>query len=268
MDKRRVVGLIILGLFLIISGSTYAAALQTIGQVVWVTGTLKASQPNTPARVLARRSPIYEHDIIVSDATSTGEIVFTDGSTMSLQDNTTIRLDQYKYGGGTAPSSDAFVVSVVKGGFRTITGAISKNNPNGYQANTPVATIGVQGTEYYVHYSKEKGLVSKIEKGSIVIENPQGKIKLTKCSTNEIQNKQVVCQDVLYGQVTSLTNMPRTLAQQPTALNEPPLTPASAPPPSAPSGGAGGGTTPSGGTGDITTPGNGTRTINNNFCIT
>jgi hypothetical protein len=39
-------------------------------------------------------------------------------------------------------------MNLIEGGFRTITGAIAKQNPGDYQVNTPVATIGVRGTDY------------------------------------------------------------------------------------------------------------------------
>ncbi|MDX1434446.1 MAG: FecR domain-containing protein, partial [Gammaproteobacteria bacterium] len=38
--------------------------------------------------------------------------------------------------------------SLLKGGLRTITGAIGKLNRKAYQIRTPVATIGIRGTEY------------------------------------------------------------------------------------------------------------------------
>lgn len=40
--------------------------------------------------------------------------------------------------------------SLLKGGLRTITGAIGKRKPDAYQLRTTVATIGIRGTNYGV----------------------------------------------------------------------------------------------------------------------
>ncbi|HEC12200.1 MAG TPA: hypothetical protein ENI80_02970, partial [Acidiferrobacteraceae bacterium] len=42
------------------------------------------------------------------------------------------------------------VFKLIKGGLRAITGLISKLNPGGYNVQTPVATLGIRGTEFDV----------------------------------------------------------------------------------------------------------------------
>jgi hypothetical protein len=197
--------------------------LPAVGQVVWVKGTLKAAQPNAPPRVLARRSPIYEHDSLMTDPTGTGEVVFTDNSVLSVREDSIIQIDQYKFQPGAAPGSDAFVANVIKGGFRTITGTISKNNPGGYHATTPVATIGVSGTVYSVYFNPAKGDMSaKIDQGNIVVSNSRGRVVLTKCNSQD--SKEKLCVEQRYAQVSNVNAAPVALQQQPTVFNaEPPL---------------------------------------------
>jgi hypothetical protein len=153
----------------------------TIAQVIWVKGTVKATQGAQPARVLARRSPIYQHDVLTTDNSGTGEVAFTDSSVLTLRESTELRVDEYEFkkdpsGGGAGKE----VMSLVKGGFRTITGAIPKANPESYQVNTPVATIGVRGTDYAAYYSKQEGLMAKIFDGRITVKNDQGLVELSK----------------------------------------------------------------------------------------
>lgn len=139
-------------LFLNCAGASFAAAEKPIGQIVWVKGSVKAIQPNAAPRVLQRRSPIFEKDLIVTDKSSTGQIVFTDNSMVSLRTNTEFRIDAYQFGKDTPAKDSKYVATVVKGGFRTITGLIPKADPENYKVKTPVATIAVQGTEYSVVY--------------------------------------------------------------------------------------------------------------------
>lgn len=140
----------------IVSGSSLgqqppaAAQPESIGQVVWVKGTVKAIAADKTSRDLQRRGPIYVHDTIVTDKTSTGQIVFTDNTILALSVDTQLAIDQYKFGKNVPPDQSKYVATLAKGGFRTITGLITKNNPNNYQVNTPVATIGVGASGYKV----------------------------------------------------------------------------------------------------------------------
>ncbi len=190
-----------------------ASSMPAIAQAIWVKGTVMATQPGGTPRPLTRRSVIYEHDVVSTDKTSTGEIGFTDGSLMSLNSDTAIKIDEYKYKeGGGGGKDDKSVINLVKGGFRTITGAIPKENPEGYKMNTPVATIGVRGTEYVTVLSPEKGLLLKIEKGQIKVINAGGTIDLTECSAGE----GVSCDS--YGVVKSFDIKPETTGTMPSEM--------------------------------------------------
>ncbi len=195
--------------------------LKVIGQVVWAKGTVKAVLPNAEPRVLARRSEVYEHDTLTSDPAGTGEIVFTDNSVLSLRESSTVQIDHYNYNKGVAKGKDTFVMSVAKGGFRTVTGAISKNNPGGYKATTPVAIIGVSGTRYSIYFdAAKKSMAAKLDQGTIFISNPQGQIKLQRCMAGEGD-----CINHLYAQVRGRNVAPVIVKQEPAVFKvEPPLT--------------------------------------------
>lgn len=153
-----------------------AAQPQTIGQVVWVKGEVKAVVGNQ-SRALQRRSPVYDKDTIVTDKTSTGQLVFSDNSLVSLSADTAMRIDEYQYGKNVPKGQSKFVASLVKGGFRTITGLIPKDNPDNYQVNTPVATIGVRGTSYAIRFTNGQ-LFAKYLTGRPCIHNKKGEVCL------------------------------------------------------------------------------------------
>ncbi len=202
-----------------------AAALPpVIGQVVWVKNTLKAQQPNAESRTLARRSPIYEHDTITSEPKSSGEVTFTDDSAVALQESSAVTINQYSHKKGAAASTDTFVVAVIKGGFRSVTGAISKNNPGGYKATTPVGTIGVLGTIYSVFYNPQKGsLAAKLDKGSIIVSNKEGEVTLTKCASGEKKGAgATACINKLYAEVEGANKAPKSVSQKPAVFDSEP----------------------------------------------
>jgi len=120
-----------------------------VGRVVWVKGELKAIMVNQEERILKKTSLIYEKDTLKTDASSQAQIVFTDNSLMTFREGTTFVIDQYSYQPNSQKKSvGKYIMNLIEGGFRTITGAIAKSNPDDYQVNTPVATIGVRGTDY------------------------------------------------------------------------------------------------------------------------
>ena len=184
------------------------------GQVVWVKGSVKDISAGNGSRILKRRDAVYQQDSIVTDSTSSGEIVFSDGGLMTVSPGSTVRVSEYKFTGGSS-SGDKSVIDVAKGGFRAITGAISKADPGAYQVRTPVATIGVRGTDFTVYFKscvnlKEKqdcGLATKITKGGIIIENGIGRVVLLEGSNQT------------FATVGSATTTPTSSSQAPGTLS-------------------------------------------------
>jgi len=191
---------IILSVFVLFNLSPSVQAAEAIGQVVWVKGTLIASQPNQANRNLTRRSSIFQADTLKTDATSTGQVVFTDNSLLALKENTILVIAQYAHKVGGPPQKEAFVANLAKGGFRTITGAVAKQNPKGYEANTPVATIGVSGTEFVIFYDpNSKKLDAKVDKGTINVANGSGSQTLhADCSNKTGGGENTVAAAVCY----------------------------------------------------------------------
>ncbi|MHB1948145.1 MAG: FecR family protein [Gammaproteobacteria bacterium] len=169
---------IVLTLFICVQAGSAPQQPPTIGQIVWVKGDVKALGANQAARALQRRSPIFEKDTIVTDKTGTGEVVFTDNSIVSLQEDSQFRIDSYQFGKNVPAGKAKYVASLVKGGFRTITGLIPKENASNYQVNTPVSTIAVQGTKYAAVLSGGK-LYMKQYGGTPCIKNKYGTICLS-----------------------------------------------------------------------------------------
>ncbi|MFP5305877.1 MAG: hypothetical protein ACLGI7_08645, partial [Gammaproteobacteria bacterium] len=48
------------------------------------------------------------------------------------------------------PPQQQAVFRLLKGGFRAVSGLIGKADPEEYRVSTPVATIGIRGTDYWV----------------------------------------------------------------------------------------------------------------------
>ena len=177
-----------------------------VGRVVWVNGSFTAIMPNKEKRLLQKTSLIYLHDTLITDANTQAQIVFTDNSLITFRPNTNFYISQYSYNSQKKSGSvGKYIMNLVEGGFRTITGLIPKANPSDYQVNTPVATIGVRGTDYVVY----------VHNGELFV----GYISGTPC----VQDKKgVLCLDAKtpYAHVPRPDATPVPLQQQPAVFTQ------------------------------------------------
>jgi FecR protein len=142
-------------LFKIISTCTllllsFTTQAEVAGSVVFIRGS--ASTTNAEINtVLSKGSNINTGDTIQTDGNGSLQLRMIDGAQVSLQPNTTYKVDDYVFKGQADGNERAFT-SLVKGVLRTITGIIGQKNKQAYQLRTPTATIGVRGTEFSVKY--------------------------------------------------------------------------------------------------------------------
>src|SRR3989454_1259325 len=96
----------------------------------------------------ATGTPVQSGDTIRVGPASNAQIRMTDESIVGLRPGTVFRIDAYEYSGQAEPRS---IFSLLKGGFRTVTGAIGRlHKRERYAVRTPTATIGIRGTHYTV----------------------------------------------------------------------------------------------------------------------
>jgi hypothetical protein len=152
-----------------------------IGRVLISNGQLAAKQKNGSRRSLTRGSSIYEGDTVETKA-GRSQLRFSDGSLVALRPNTVFKVEEYNYA-GQQDGSEKGVYNLLRGGFRTISGAIGKLNKQNYRVKTPVATIGIRGTHYGLTVCEggsckgdglDDGLYGGVVDGSIVTQNRSG----------------------------------------------------------------------------------------------
>lgn len=120
------------------------------------------------------------------------QIRFTDGGLVSLQPRTTFKIDDYNFDGSSDGSERGFF-SLLRGGFRTITGAIGRRDKSRYRVNTPVATIGIRGTEYLIVLD-ESGAVITVGDGAIAVVNDAGEVILENGQTGRVVDRSTLPQ--------------------------------------------------------------------------
>lgn len=168
---KRAIGTLFV-LVLMIPG---ARAAETAGTVLYTAGKVTAVAADGSSRNLQRRSPVYVGDRLLTAAGARAQVRFTDGGIVALKPGSELRLDDYV---DADAASSKNVMSLIKGGFRTMTGAIGQRNKAAYKVNTPVATIGVRGTLYEASYAEGNGLSLGVWDGGITACNDGGCIDL------------------------------------------------------------------------------------------
>lgn len=159
-----------------------ASATAAAGEVILLTGRGTATNAEGTIRPLVKGDAVHAGDILNAGANSYINIRFSDGAFVLLRPNTRFAIEQYAYTPPASaeatttpaspppaqpakPAAPATVTSapaaspqaslqraflhLLKGGFRTVSGLIGKTHADDYQVTTPVATIGIRGTDYY-----------------------------------------------------------------------------------------------------------------------
>jgi hypothetical protein len=89
-------------------------------------------------------------DTIRVGPNSNAQVRFSDESIVGLRSGTVLRLDEYFFA-GQADGRERSVFSLIKGGFRTVTGVIGRlQNRDRYAIRSPTSTIGIRGTHYTI----------------------------------------------------------------------------------------------------------------------
>ena len=120
------------------------------GTVVFARGDVTAER--APPVALTKGDSVEDDDTIATGEASRAQLLMIDGAKIAIRPASRLRIEEYSH---TAPaaatlttSEDKSSVSLLKGGFRTITGAIGKDDPDEYEVRTPVGVLGIRGTDY------------------------------------------------------------------------------------------------------------------------
>ena len=84
---------------------------------------------------------------VATGSSSQAVLKFADGQTVVVGPESVFWIKNYRYA-GNKPQENRFSSELVQGGMRFISGALAKETPQAVEIDTPVATIGVRGTDF------------------------------------------------------------------------------------------------------------------------
>lgn len=144
------------------AGEKIGGAVKTVDEVEGTTD--KGTQP------ISTGSDVYLNEVVRTGLSGKAELLFADRTNLTVASVTTIRLDKFVYdpNGG----SGKVVLEVTAGAFRFITGVMPSRN---YEIRTPVATMGIRGTEFIVVVGSD-GEKIQLLKGQMIVNTISGEV--------------------------------------------------------------------------------------------
>ncbi len=120
-------------------------------------------------------APIFTNQKVSTGAGSRLELTFDDGTKLTLGENADMTLDTFVYdpdaGSGTLKAA-------VKGAFRFVSGQVSKQPDAQVAVTTPIATIGIRGTEFWGGPIDDQALGVFLIEGAVTVTNNAGEVVL------------------------------------------------------------------------------------------
>lgn len=111
-------------------------------------------------------SSVQLNDVIQTAANSRAQVLLNDQTAVNVGQNAEMKVDEFVFSG----TNDAVSVQVAKGAFRFISGKIASKAPERVKVETPLAVIGVRGTEFLGRVGAEGASVALLS-GRIEVVN-------------------------------------------------------------------------------------------------
>ena len=173
---------------------TSEAASNAAAKVQFVVGGVTATSTDGKKRQLKKGDRLFAGDTIQSGDDGAAQIIYRDRSRMAVRVNTTFKIEKYEFDSKNT-SKGSSVFSLLSGALRAVTGLIGQANKENVTINTPLATIGIRGTDHeVVHIVQQRGrsiakagTYNKVYLGGTELRTRAGKINIDLRQTGFIE---------------------------------------------------------------------------------
>ena len=156
-----------------------------VGQVITSRGRAFVLSEDHKRRDLMLGSEVFVGDRIFTGVEGFIRLSMIDDAKIDLRCNSEMRIEDYQLLRGANRS----VLRLIKGSVKKITGSIGKVAEDIYEMHTPIATVGVRGTEYAIRVLQShgcdgsldvnsEGMFVKVNQGVINVTSDQQKVAL------------------------------------------------------------------------------------------
>jgi hypothetical protein len=146
------------------------AAQEAIGTVSRIQGEANGTRGGT-ARALSLNTSVIVNETVSTGTAARLEVTFKDNTRVTLGENAKLTLDRYAFNPSAGRAKIRFRVV---GAFRFVSGQVSKLARSDIIVTTPVAAIGVRGTEFWAGPIDDQALGVFLIEGAVHVSNRAG----------------------------------------------------------------------------------------------
>jgi len=157
---------VIVFLALAAAGAAWASA-EVVGEVSLAIGVSRLIDASGHSSAIARGAQVHAGDRIETEKGGHVHLRFVDGAFVSVRPGSRLTIDSYHYD-AVRPKETAIRFRLEEGVARAISGKGAEAAPERFRLNTPIAAIGVRGTDFVVLAERDRVRVA-INSGAIVL---------------------------------------------------------------------------------------------------
>lgn len=150
---------------LAVSGALASEAV--VGEVSLLIGSARVVHKNGSSEALRRGSRIAVGDRVETTANGHVHVRFIDNASVSVRPESVLEVQAYRFDANN-PQSNEVRLNVEQGMSRSISGHATEYDKNRFRLNTPLAAIGVRGTDFLVQ-ATDTGVRASVADGAIVV---------------------------------------------------------------------------------------------------
>jgi hypothetical protein len=159
----------LVGAVAVCTPAAWAQPAAAVGRISLAIGEAYRVGPDGQRTALQVGDTLHEQDRLVTGANALLMVMFVDQARLSLRADTEVLIRHYRIdASGVGTQLD---MELVRGTVRQISGEAARRQPERYRLNTPIATIGVRGTDFLARASASK-VETYVHEGTIVVLPP------------------------------------------------------------------------------------------------
>jgi len=144
-----------------------AMGTSAVGQVSLLIGQVKVMRKDGAVEPLRRGMAVHVGDRVETSANGHVHLRFVDNAALSVRPDSVLEIQAYLFD-SSRPELSEVRLQVDQGVARSISGRATEVDKNRFRLNTPVAAIGVRGTDFIVQAS-DATLRASVAEGAIVV---------------------------------------------------------------------------------------------------
>ncbi len=163
--------------------------LKKVGTVAESNGDVIAVDRRKVSRKLKKGAPVYLGDKVITGEAGSVRLRMIDDAVLDLRCFSIMVIEEYALN----TSNRRSILNLLQGSLKKVTGQIGKKTEDIYELRTPVASVGVRGTEYALRVFQSKGCGGTIDaddgfyleviKGLVDVHNEAGRQVVAKGET-------------------------------------------------------------------------------------